>query len=166
MDLKTGLILRETTLPAGEVKKANLSGENILIEVMSGKNSKIYSYSDQLELNGSIVFEGSFWAGIKSGVLFSVAQKDGIRTQIYDSSLKDLNVKTVSQRGTGELRYLGSYETGIFFLSGKKSFQSITKNLLQSIFRTIPLLSSWFVLLTFGFVREKPCIASNQTHLK
>ncbi|WP_061221276.1 tetratricopeptide repeat protein [Leptospira borgpetersenii] len=120
MDLKTGLILRETTLPAGEVKKANLSGENILIEVMSGKNSKIYSYSDQLELNGSIVFEGSFWAGIKSGVLFSVAQKDGIRTQIYDSSLKDLNVKTVSQRGTGELRYLGSYETGIFFLSGKK----------------------------------------------
>ncbi|MBE8364260.1 tetratricopeptide repeat protein [Leptospira borgpetersenii] len=120
MDLKTGLILKETTLPAGEVKKANLSGENILIEVMSGKNSKIYSYSDQLELNGSIVFEGSFWAGIKSGVLFSVAQKDGIRTQIYDSSLKDLNVKTVSQRGTGELRYLGSYETGIFFLSGKK----------------------------------------------
>ncbi|URD70094.1 tetratricopeptide repeat protein [Leptospira borgpetersenii] len=120
MDLKTGLILRETILPAGEVKKANLSGENILIEVMSGKSSKIYSYSDQLELNGSIVFEGSFWVGIKSGVLFSVTQKDGIQTQIYDSSLKDLNVKTVSQRGTGELRYLGSHETGIFFLSGKK----------------------------------------------
>lgn len=87
---------------------------------MSGKSSKIYSYSDQLELNGSIVFEGSFWVGIKSGVLFSVTQKDGIQTQIYDSSLKDLNVKTVSQRGTGELRYLGSHETGIFFLSGKK----------------------------------------------
>ncbi|AXR63860.1 tetratricopeptide repeat protein [Leptospira mayottensis] len=120
MDLKTGLILRETTLPAGEVRKANLSGENILIEVVSGKNSKIYSYSDQLELNGSIVFEGSFWSGIKSGILFSVAQKDGIRTQVYDSSLKDLNAKTISQKGTGELRYLGSYETGIFFLSGKK----------------------------------------------
>lgn len=120
MDLKTGLILRETILPAGEVKKANLSGENILIEVMSGKSSKIYSYSDQLELNGSIVFEGSFWVGIKSGVLFSVTQKDGIQTQIYDSSLKDLNVKTISQRGTGELRYLGSHEIGIFFLSGKK----------------------------------------------
>ncbi|WP_078124987.1 tetratricopeptide repeat protein [Leptospira alexanderi] len=120
MDLKTGLILRETTLPTGEVKKANLSGENILIEVVSGKNSRIYSYSDQLELNGSIVFEGSFWSGIKSGVLFSVAQKDGIRTQVYDSSLKDLNTKTISQKGTGELRFLGSYETGIFFLSGKK----------------------------------------------
>ncbi|OMI17574.1 hypothetical protein BUQ74_09620 [Leptospira weilii serovar Heyan] len=120
MDLKTGLILRETTLPTGEVKKANLSGENILIEIAFGKNSKIYSYSDQLELNGSIVFEGSFWSGIKSGVLFSVAQKEGIRTQVYDSSLKDLNAKTISQKGTGELRFLGSYETGIFFLSGKK----------------------------------------------
>ncbi|AYV56071.1 tetratricopeptide repeat protein [Leptospira kmetyi] len=120
MDLKTGIVLREIKLPSGEVKKANLSGENILVEVATGKNSKIYSYSDQLELNGSIAFEGSFWSGVKSGVLFSVTQKDGIQAQVYEASLKDLNPKKISQKGSGDLRYLGSYETGIFFLSGKK----------------------------------------------
>ncbi|MBW0433256.1 tetratricopeptide repeat protein [Leptospira yasudae] len=120
MDLKTGIILRDVKLPGGEIKKANLSGENILVEVVSGKTSKIYSYSDQLELNGSIAFEGTFWSAIKSGALFSVTQKDGIQAQVYDSSLKDLNAKKISQKGSGELRYLGSYETGLFFLSGKK----------------------------------------------
>ncbi|XDD50358.1 tetratricopeptide repeat protein [Leptospira sp. WS92.C1] len=121
MDLKTGLLLRETKLPSGEIKKAALSGENILVEVVTGKNSKIYSYSDQLELNGSVSFEGAFWSGIKSGTLFALtSQKDEIQARVYDASLKDLNPKKINQKGSGELRYLGSYETGIFLLSGKK----------------------------------------------
>ncbi|RHX92064.1 tetratricopeptide repeat protein [Leptospira stimsonii] len=128
LDLKTGLLLRETKLPSGEVRKAALSGENILVEVVSGKNSKIYSYSDQLEQNGSVVFEGSFWSGIKSGSVFIVSGKNGIEAQVFDSSLKDLNVRKIQQKGTGDLRYLGAYETGIFFLSGKKIVSLDDKN--------------------------------------
>ncbi|MDV6234134.1 tetratricopeptide repeat protein [Leptospira ellisii] len=121
MDLKTGIVLRESKLPSGEIKKAVLSGENILVEMVSGKNSKIYSYSDQLEQNGSIPFEGNFWSAIKSGTLFVVSQqKDTIQTSVYDSSLKDTNPKKTNQKSFGDLRYLGSYDSGIFYLSGKK----------------------------------------------
>lgn len=112
-------------------------------------------------MNGSVAFEGSFWSGIKSGVLFSIAPKDGIQVQIYDSSLKDLNAKKISHNGIGDLRYLGSYETGIFFLSGKK-IVSLDNEKFTSIDLPSGLASQFVVRSTYlWFHAGKPSIVSS-----
>ncbi len=117
-DQNSGSVLNTIVLP-GQFKKAQVSGDRVLVETETAGKRSLTSYSDTFDENKSIPLDAKSWSASKKGFVFWISSSQKEDKILYTNAKLNKDGEQV-WNGPKDPKLLGATEDGTFFRTDKE----------------------------------------------